>query len=92
MWAGESVDRPAWYATASTDTPVALLTAVTECVSDPSPLPRWRQGAYSYVEGLAQLTPILPPGPPPSMSHWPPPAARPRWSTTSRPTLPGPRR
>ncbi len=38
--AGTSLDRPAWYATASTDTPVALVRAVTECVSDPAPLPR----------------------------------------------------
>src|SRR5207302_1000253 len=53
LWAGTSIDRPAWYATASTDTPVALLTAVTECVCDPAPLPRWRQETYSYVKGMA---------------------------------------
>ncbi|MFF1420086.1 DUF317 domain-containing protein [Streptomyces sp. NPDC058280] len=103
LWAGTSIDRPAWYATASTDTPVALLTAVTQCVSDPAPLPRWRQDTYSYIEGMAQLTPILPPSPPAptpldiqrATSRRPaalPATSVPRWSTTSRPALPGPRR
>ncbi|MGW2650847.1 DUF317 domain-containing protein, partial [Streptomyces sp. NPDC001393] len=63
LWAGTSIDRPAWYATASTDTPVALLKAVAECVSDPAPLPRWRDATYSYVDGMARLTPISPPRP-----------------------------
>lgn len=103
LWAGTSIDRPAWYATASTDTPVALLTALTECVADPAPLPRWREDTFTYVEGMAQLTPILPPGPPAptpldlqraAASRRPTalPTSVPRWSTTSRPTLPGPRR
>ncbi|MFF7543382.1 DUF317 domain-containing protein [Streptomyces canus] len=104
LWAGKSIDRPVWYATASTDTPVALLTAVTECVADPAPLPRWRDATFSYIKGMAQLTPILPSRPP---SPTPldvqravsslrptalPAASVPRWSTTSRPALPGPRR
>ncbi|KUO04578.1 DUF317 domain-containing protein [Streptomyces caeruleatus] len=104
LWAGMSIDRPVWYATASTDTPVALLTAVTECVADPAPLPRWREATFSYIKGMAQLTPILPPGPPAPtpldvqravVSRRPavlPAASVPRWSTTSRPALPGPRR
>ncbi len=104
LWAGTSIDRPAWYATASTDTPVALLTAVTQCVSDPAPLPRWRQDTFSYIKGMAQLTPILPPEPPTptpldvqraTVSRRPaalPAPSVPRWSTTSRPALPGPRR
>ncbi|WP_406436033.1 DUF317 domain-containing protein [Streptomyces sp. NBC_00631] len=104
LWAGKSIDRPAWYATASTDTPVALLTAVTECVADPAPLPRWREETFSYIKGMAQLTPILPPGPAAptpldvqraAASRRPaalPAASVPRWSTTSRPALPGPRR
>ncbi|OKI09390.1 hypothetical protein A6A06_01385 [Streptomyces sp. CB02923] len=104
LWAGKSVDRPTWYATASTDTPVALLTAVTQCVADPAPLPRWRQDTYSYLKGMAQLTPILPPQPPAptpldvqraAASRRPaalPAPSVPRWSTTSRPALPGPRR
>ncbi|MEV8426471.1 DUF317 domain-containing protein [Streptomyces niveus] len=104
LWAGKSIDRPAWYATASTDTPVALLVAVTECVSDPAPLPRWREATFSYVKGLARLTPIVPPRPPAptpldvrravaSRRQAALPASSvPRWSTTSRPALPGPRR
>ncbi len=103
LWAGTSIDRPAWYATASTDTPVALLKAVTKCVSDPAPLPRWRDATYSYVDGMAQLTPISPPRPPAptpldvwrAASRRPaalPATSVPRWSTTSGPALPGPRR
>ncbi|WP_458338611.1 DUF317 domain-containing protein [Streptomyces sp. 372A] len=102
--AGKSIDRPAWYATFSTDTPVAMLTAVTECVADPAPLPRWRNATFSYVKELARLTPILPPAPPAPTpldvrrtlaARRPaalPAASVPRWSTTSRPALPGPRR
>ncbi|MFE0187975.1 DUF317 domain-containing protein [Streptomyces sp. NPDC058989] len=103
MWAGTSIDRPAWYATASTDTPVVLLKAVTECVSDPTPLPRWREETYSYVQGMARLTPVIPPRPlaPTPLDVQRASARRPaalttftvpRWSTTSRPALPGPRR
>ncbi|MFJ4918472.1 DUF317 domain-containing protein [Streptomyces sp. NPDC088725] len=104
LWAGNSVERPAWYATASTDTPVALLTAVTRCVADPAPLPRWRGETFSYIEGMARLTPILPAEPPAPTpldvqravaSRRPaalPASSVPRWSTTSRPALPGPRR
>lgn len=104
LWAGQSIDRPVWYATASTDTPVALLSAVTECVADPAPLPRWREETLSYIKGMAQLAPVLPPGPPAPTpldvqraisSRRPaalPAVSVPRWSTTSRPALPGPRR
>lgn len=104
LWAGKSIDRAVWYATASTDTPVALLTAVTQSIADPAPLPRWREETFSYIKGMAQLTPILPPGPPAPTpldvqrivaSRRPaalPAASVPRWSTTSRPALPGPRR
>ncbi|MHC5702003.1 SPDY domain-containing protein [Streptomyces tirandamycinicus] len=104
LWAGKSADWPVWYATASTDTPVALLTAVTQCASDPAPLPRWRQDTLSNIKGMAQLTPILPPEPPAptpldvqraAASRRPaalPAPSVPRWSTTSRPALPGPRR
>lgn len=104
LWAGTSLSRPFWYATASTDTPIALLKAVTETVSDPAPLPRWREDAHSYVKDKAQLTPILPTHPPAptpldvqrtAASRRPSPLPTPsvpRWSTTSRPSLPGPRR
>ncbi|MGJ7021353.1 DUF317 domain-containing protein, partial [Streptomyces griseorubens] len=33
IWAGTSVNHPYWYATASTDTPVSLLAAVTDSIS-----------------------------------------------------------
>ncbi|MFJ6438466.1 DUF317 domain-containing protein [Streptomyces sp. NPDC091416] len=104
LWAGKFVDRPVWYVTASTNTPIPLLTAVTECVADPAPLPRWREETLSYIEGMAHLTPILPPGPPAPTpldvqravaSRRPaalPAISVPRWSTTSRPALPSPRR
>lgn len=103
LWAGPSPEHPLWYATASTDTPTALIRAVTESLSNPEPLPRWRQETHTYAEGLAQLTPILPSGPsiptpldvrrvtsrrPAALTA----ASVPRWSTTSRPALPGPRR
>ncbi|MEU6231290.1 DUF317 domain-containing protein [Streptomyces sp. NPDC047042] len=102
LWTGPA-ERPLWYATASTDTPTALIRAVTETVSDPAPLPRWRQETHTYAEGLAQLTPILPLGPPiptpldirrtaSRRSAALPAASVPRWSTTSRRALPGPRR
>ncbi|MFE9905078.1 DUF317 domain-containing protein [Streptomyces achromogenes] len=93
LWAGPP-DLPYWYATASTNTPTVLLKAVTECISDPAPLPRWREETFSYVEGKAQLTPIRPPAPSPldvqrAAIRRPatrPAASVPRWSTTNRPT------
>lgn len=92
LWAGPP-DFPYWYATASTNTPTVLLKAVTECISDPAPLPRWREEMFSYVEGKAQLTPIRPPAPSPldvqraaiRRSATRPATSVPRWSTTSRP-------
>ncbi|MFF4285668.1 DUF317 domain-containing protein [Streptomyces sp. NPDC001633] len=103
LWVGSSIDFPAWYATASTDTPVGLLQAVTDCVADPTPVPRWREDTHSYLAGMARLTPILPPRPPsPTPLDVQRAAARkpavlntsavPRWSSTSRPARPGARR
>ncbi|MEU6814038.1 DUF317 domain-containing protein [Streptomyces sp. NPDC046860] len=104
LWAGKSIDRPYWYATASTDTPVALLTALTRCVADPAPLPRWRAETSSYMKGIAQLIPVLPPRPTAptplevrraAASRRPTALPAPsitRWSTSSRPALPGPSR
>ncbi len=104
LWAGTSSARPYWYATASTDTPAALLRAVTEAVADPAPLPRWRDDTSSYVKDHAQTSPIHPPSPPTptpldvrraAASRRPaalPAASVPRWSTTSRHALPGQRR
>ncbi|MFH9090889.1 DUF317 domain-containing protein [Streptomyces sp. NPDC017673] len=93
LWAGPP-DCPYWYATASTDTPTVLLKAVTECIGDPAPLPRWRQETHSYVEGKAQLIPIRPPAPSPldvqraatRRPNTQPASSVPRWSTTSRAT------
>ncbi|MET8577304.1 DUF317 domain-containing protein [Streptomyces sp. NPDC005012] len=102
LWAGTSVDHPYWYATASTDTPVPLLAAVTDSVSDPAPVLRWQNDRSSY-QATAHVTPIAPPGP---RVPTPLDAARaarrrpaapatssvPRWTTsTSRRALPGPR-
>ncbi|MFI6019101.1 DUF317 domain-containing protein [Streptomyces sp. NPDC051287] len=104
LWAGKSSERPVWYATASTDTPVALLIAVTLFVADPAPLPRWRDDTCSYIKGMAYLTPIIAPGPPAPtpldvqravVSRCPavlPAVSVRRWSTSSRPALPGLRR
>ncbi|CAL2073700.1 conserved protein of unknown function [Streptomyces murinus] len=103
LWAGSSLYDPYWYATASTETPVALLKAVAECVSDPAPLPRWRDETHSYVEGVADLTPALPPSRSASTPRdvrrtaasrrpamLPAPSAPSR--TTHLPALPGPHR
>ncbi|NYV73314.1 DUF317 domain-containing protein [Streptomyces sp. UH6] len=102
LWAGTSVNHPYWYATASTDTPVPLLAAVTDSVSDPAPVLRWQNERSSY-QATAHVTPIVPPGP---RVPTPLEAARsarrrpaapatssvPRWTTsTSRRALPGPR-
>lgn len=99
LWAGNSIEAPAWHVTASTDTPIALLRAITECVADPTPLVRWREETYSYVQDLATTTPITPerqrPPTPLDVRHAvarrpaPLPAVSvPRWSTTtSRPAL-----
>ncbi|MEU3616887.1 DUF317 domain-containing protein [Streptomyces sp. NPDC006872] len=85
-----------WYATASTHTPVHLVTALTTCVSDPEPLPRWKDSMLHYLTDRAQLTPVTPPGPPmptpldvhrAATRRRPAPTARsvPRWSTSSPP-------
>ncbi|MEV2258533.1 DUF317 domain-containing protein [Streptomyces anulatus] len=99
LWAGKSIEAPAWYATASTDTPITLLRAVTECVADATPLVRWREETYSYVQDLATITAVTSkrqrPPTPLDVRHAaarrpaPLPAVSvPRWSTTtSRPAL-----
>ncbi|MFJ9979300.1 DUF317 domain-containing protein [Streptomyces cyaneofuscatus] len=100
LWAGTSADTPAWYATASTLTPIALLRTVTECLADPTPVVRWREETYTYVQDLATVTPVMPehvrPPTPLDVRHAtarrpkPLPAVSvPRWSTTtSRPARP----
>ncbi|MER5567197.1 DUF317 domain-containing protein [Streptomyces goshikiensis] len=96
MWGGPN--GPRWYATASTGTPIHLVTAITIALADPAPVPRWQEGILSSLRPHIQLTPVVPP--PPSAptpldvhrraSARPRPAIAttsvPRWSTSSRPT------
>ncbi|MEU2874120.1 DUF317 domain-containing protein [Streptomyces olivoreticuli] len=94
LWGGPTAQRPYWYATASSNTPVPLVTAVTTCLSDPAPLPRWKDMMLSSLRNHAQLTPVRPPPPPvptpldmqrtaprrrPALST----RSVPRWSTTT---------
>lgn len=96
MWGGPK--GPRWYATASTGTPVHLVTAITTALADPEPVPRWQEGILSSLLPHIQLTPIVPPPPPaptPLDVHRRT-AARPRpvltttsvprWSTSTSPT------
>ncbi|MFG3153976.1 DUF317 domain-containing protein [Streptomyces sp. NPDC048219] len=86
-----------WYATASTNTPTVLLTAITESVSDPAPLPRWKDQMLRGLRERAQLIPVTPPPPPvptpldvrrtaprraPALTT----RSVPRWSTTTTPS------
>lgn len=86
-----------WYATASTNTPIVLLTAITESVSDPAPLPRWKDQMLRGLREKAQLIPVTPPPPPvptpldvrrtaprraPALTT----RSIPRWSTTTTPS------
>ncbi|MFE9801544.1 DUF317 domain-containing protein [Streptomyces goshikiensis] len=95
MWGGPK--GPRWYATASTATPVHLVTAITTALADPAPVPRWQSGILSSLRPHIQLTPVVPPppsAPTPLDVHRragarPRPALTttsvPRWSTSSRP-------
>ncbi|WP_372404709.1 DUF317 domain-containing protein [Streptomyces luteireticuli] len=96
LWGGPA--GPRWYATASSNTPVPLVTAITTAVSDPAPLPRWKDAMPRSLRETAQLTPVTPPRPPaPTPLDVQRNTARvgrspvlgtvsiPRWSTTSRP-------
>ena len=86
-----------WYATASTNTPIPLVTAITERVSDPAPLPRWKDQMLRGLRENAQLLPVTPPPPPvptpldvrrtaprraPALTT----RSVPRWSTTTTPS------
>ncbi|MFI9781178.1 DUF317 domain-containing protein [Streptomyces sp. NPDC051956] len=62
MWGGPKRSS-GWYATAS-NTPTALLKAITESVSDPAPLPRWKDQMLRGLREHAQLAPVTPPPPP----------------------------
>ncbi|MCC3775871.1 DUF317 domain-containing protein [Streptomyces sp. UNOB3_S3] len=91
MWGGPASAR--WYATASSHTPVHLVTAITTGVCDPAPLPRWNNAMPRSLRQAAQLTPITPPPPTPldvrrNVARRPPALVAvsiPRWSTASRP-------
>ncbi|MFB6859485.1 DUF317 domain-containing protein [Streptomyces virginiae] len=88
---------PRWYATASTGTPVPLVTAVTTALADPAPVARWDSFLSPLLRPHVQLTPVVPPPPPaptPLDVHRrtgtrPRPALTttsvPRWSTSTRP-------
>ncbi|MGW1194483.1 DUF317 domain-containing protein [Streptomyces sp. NPDC002536] len=97
MWGGPA--GPRWYATASSNTPVHLVTAITTAVADPAPLPRWKDGMLRSLREAAQLTPVTPPPPPVptpldvqrNVVRRPPALGTvsvPRWSTASRAPAP----
>ncbi|WP_371551482.1 DUF317 domain-containing protein [Streptomyces sp. NBC_00554] len=96
LWGGPKSGYARWYATATTDTPIALVKAISRSVSDPAPLPRWKDSMLPRLREAARLTPVAPPGPPVptpldmrrAVGHRPPAlTARsvPRWSTTTTP-------
>ncbi|KMS67730.1 hypothetical protein ACM01_41670 [Streptomyces viridochromogenes] len=97
LWGGPKSGYARWYATASTNTPIPLVKAITQSVSDPAPLPRWRDSMLPWLREAAQLTPVAPPAPPvPSPLDVRRTAFRrspalttrsvPRWSTTTTPS------
>ncbi|MCY0931522.1 DUF317 domain-containing protein [Streptomyces sp. H27-H1] len=104
MWGGpHSWSR--WYATASSETPVHLVAAITTAIVDPAPVLRWEQGLSKTLRDHAEVTPVRPPPPkaptPLDVARVRPrvlPSARthsvPRWSTSTTPSarLSGPSR
>ncbi|WP_405591740.1 DUF317 domain-containing protein [Streptomyces sp. NBC_01092] len=97
MQGGPDSGHARWYATASTNTPIPLVTAITESVSDPTPLPRWKDQMLRGLRENAQLVPVAPPPPPvptpldvrrtaprraPALTT----RSVPRWSTTTTPS------
>ena len=99
LWGGPKNGYARWYATATTNTPTALVKAITQSVSDPAPLPRWRDSMLPGLREAVQLTPITPPAPPVptpldvqrALTRRPPALATrsvPRWSTATRPPAP----
>ncbi|TCR22974.1 DUF317 domain-containing protein [Streptomyces sp. BK205] len=97
LWGGPKSGYARWYATASTNTPIPLVTAITESVSDPAPLPRWKDEMLRGLRESAQLVPVTPPPPPvptpldvrriaprraPALTT----RSIPRWSTTTTPS------
>ncbi|MCX5238919.1 DUF317 domain-containing protein [Streptomyces prunicolor] len=103
LWGGPKSGYARWYATATTNTPITLVKAITQSVSDPTPVPRWRDSMFPRLREAAHLTSVTPPPPlVPTPLDVQNAATRrlpalgtrivPRWSTASRPVLPGPRR
>lgn len=97
MWGGPKNGYARWYATASTNTPTPLVKAITQSVSDPAPLPRWKDFLSRGLRDHAQLVPVTPPPPQvptPLDVHRTAPRRRPalttrsvpRWSTTTTPS------
>ncbi|MFF9040490.1 DUF317 domain-containing protein [Streptomyces sp. NPDC014892] len=103
LWGGPKSGYARWYATATTRTPIPLVKAITQSVCDPAPLPRWKDAMSPGLREAAHLTSVTPPAdraPTPldvrrAMTARPPavrPATSvPRWSTTTRSAMPGPR-
>lgn len=60
LWGGPKASYARWYATASTHTPIALVRAITDSVSDPAPVPRWKDSMLTSLPEHAQLTPVVP--------------------------------
>lgn len=83
LWGGTSPNRPHWYATFSTRTPVHLITATTTALADPTPVTRYTGELSRFTRTHAQLTPIPPPIPTP-LDVRRAQAARARTATTQR--------
>lgn len=97
MWGGPKSGYARWYATASTNTPIPLVKAITESISDPAPLPRWKDQMMRGLREHAHLVPVTPPPPsvptPLDVRSTAPRRAPalttrsvPRWSTTTTPS------
>ncbi|MEU2868677.1 DUF317 domain-containing protein [Streptomyces olivoreticuli] len=85
LWGGTSPNRPDWYATFSSHTPVHLVTATTTALADPTPVARYTGELSRFTRTHAQLTPIPPPIPTP-LDVRRAQAARARNTTTRRPS------
>ncbi|WP_129838073.1 DUF317 domain-containing protein [Streptomyces sp. RFCAC02] len=80
-----------WYASASSATPVELVTAITTSVADPVPLLRWKEFLARPLKAVAQLTPVQPTPTPLDIARSTRGATPPsitRWSTATPPRQP----
>ncbi|WP_030661532.1 DUF317 domain-containing protein [Streptomyces cellulosae] len=96
LWGGPKNGYARWYATATTHTPIPLVKAITQSVSDPAPLPRWKDSMPPWLREVTQLTPVTPLAPPVptpldvqrALTRRPPALGTrsvPRWSTATLP-------